>query len=862
MENTMNTATTVRNTQRVSILANLLATENLRVMYSATIPSAAFDLKTRTLLLPMWRVGQSVRDFLVGHEIAHAKYTPQTRWLEAAKEIGGTSEKQQRVAQDFINVVEDARIERLIKGEFPGLRKDFMEGYKILHDEMNIFKVKGRDLGTLRLIDRINLYYKIGIHCGVEIPFTAEERKYLDRITATRAGEIGFEDVVEIARELFKREKEEMKDQAGEDSKDQSKQKDQKKSEKNKGNPNGSDGEGEDQDEEEGTEGTGDADGEESEDGMDGEMDGEESEGNSKGMESDEEGIEAEGDSQGNDGSEGSDGEDIGESMEDDTDDGESAESQQLEASETMGAMTSAMANLVDANYDEEAIKINDIDPSKVVVEVADFIKLFDKVEFSPYANGMKGKIVTEVVDQQAQKAFNRVTEENKKAVDAMCKRFEVKRSAKNFAKQTSAKSGRISPRLLSKYKFAEDIFDRVTIKRDEKNHGIVILLDWSGSMGIMIGETVVQLTALLAFCRKCGIPAEVYFFTSNHVPSMNEKFEKENANLPMTKDFNGKMRKMTREECVGGMWGASGVKFDEVNERTAFTDHACNLPQGTTAKGGNAILQAFSLIKVYDQNMDTKKFAKSIGRLILLSQMVGGKTIEAEALVAPKCLSLGNTPLDESILAMRQIIVNFRKSTNTKVTFINLSDGEGTSVINKYDSVGRQADTGKKISRVLIDGKTGRRIDVDRDFNMNAHSSMIQLLKDATGVSVVGIYLNAKSNNRIDYTGVVQRALYSPKYTEGKYGGTNEAGRKFLADLTKQYDDDKFVALQYGAYDMYFVVEVADRDRAKREAADAERKNATLKNQKVAATRNFIAKMKQEQTNRMFINRLMDIVA
>ena len=859
MENTMNTATTVRNTQRVSILANLLATENLKVMYSATIPSAAFDLKTRTLLLPMWRVGQSVRDFLVGHEIAHAKYTPQTRWLEAAKEIGGTSEKQRAVAQDFINVVEDARIERLIKGEFPGLRKDFMEGYKILHDEMNIFKVKGRDLSTLRLIDRINLYYKIGIHCGVEIPFTAEERKILDRITATRAGEIGFEDVVEIARELFKREKEEMKDQAGEDSKDQSKQKDQKKSEKSKGNPNGSDGEGEDQDEDEGTEGTGDADGEESEDGMDGEMDGEESEGNSKGMESDEEGIEAEGDSQGND---GSDGEDIGESMKDDTDDGESAESQQLEASETMGAMTSAMANLVDANYDEEAIKINDIDPSKVVVEVADFIKLFDKVEFSPYAYGMKGKIVTEVVDQQAQKAFNRVTEENKKAVDAMCKRFEVKRSAKNFAKQTSAKSGRISPRLLSKYKFAEDIFDRVTIKRDEKNHGIVILLDWSGSMGIMIGETVVQLTALLTFCRKCGIPAEVYFFTSQHVPSMNEKFEKENPNLPMTKDFNGKMRKMTREEFVGVSWGTSGVKFDEINERTAFTDHACNLPQGTTAKGGNAILQAFSLIKVYDQNMDNKKFAKSIGRLILLSQMVGGKQIEAEALVAPKCLSLGNTPLDESILAMRQIIVDFRKSTNTKVTFINLSDGEGTSVINKYDSVGRQADTGKKISRVLIDGKTGRRIDVDRDFNMNAHSSMIQLLKDATGVSVVGIYLNAKSSNRLDYTSVVQRALYSPKYTEGKYGGMNEAGRKFLADLTKQYEDDKFAAIQYGAYDMYFVVEVADRERAKRDAEVAERKNATLKNQKVAATRNFIAKMKQEQTNRMFINRLMDIVA
>ena len=43
-------------------------------------------------------------------------------------------------AMGFLNVVEDARIERLIKDKYPGLRRDFVSGYRWLWDNMDLFQ--------------------------------------------------------------------------------------------------------------------------------------------------------------------------------------------------------------------------------------------------------------------------------------------------------------------------------------------------------------------------------------------------------------------------------------------------------------------------------------------------------------------------------------------------------------------------------------------------------------------------------------------------------------------------------------------------------------------------------------------------
>ena len=84
------------------------------------------------------------------------------------------------------------------------------------------------------------------------------------------------------------------------------------------------------------------------------------------------------------------------------------------------------------------------------------------------------------------------------------------------YARASSDKTGVIDPLKLHSYKYADDVFKRLTIIPDGKNHGLMLLLDWSGSMHDKILPTVEQLINLTMFCRKINVPYEVYAFTNN----------------------------------------------------------------------------------------------------------------------------------------------------------------------------------------------------------------------------------------------------------------------------------------------------------------------------------------------------------
>jgi hypothetical protein len=65
-------------------------------------------------------------------------------------------------------------------------------------------------------------------------------------------------------------------------------------------------------------------------------------------------------------------------------------------------------------------------------------------------------------------------------------------------------------------YKFSEDIFKKMTIIPDGKSHGLVMFIDWSGSMFDNLENTIKQLINLVMFCKKVNIPYDVYAFTSD----------------------------------------------------------------------------------------------------------------------------------------------------------------------------------------------------------------------------------------------------------------------------------------------------------------------------------------------------------
>ncbi len=173
-----------------SILAKLLASENITVSHQQ-VKTAYFDLKNRTMVLPIWKdMDGDLYDLLTGHEVGHALNTPEHGWHDQV----ATSSKKYK---DFLNVIEDARIEKLVKRKFPGLAKSFSRAYAGLY-ERDFFGIKKLgDLNKLNLIDRINLRFKLGAHVVVE--FNDFERDIVREVDNAET----WEQVVDIAQRVY-----------------------------------------------------------------------------------------------------------------------------------------------------------------------------------------------------------------------------------------------------------------------------------------------------------------------------------------------------------------------------------------------------------------------------------------------------------------------------------------------------------------------------------------------------------------------------------------------------------------------------------------------------------------------------------
>ena len=153
-------------------LAKLLATEDL-IIENRKVSTASFDVSRRVLTLPMWEKASGVvYDLLVGHEVGHALYTPEFNWTEDYPDI----------PPSFINVLEDVRIEKLMKLKYAGLSKTFYNGYSQLADQ-DFFELSQHDLEDMGLADRINIHYKIGNF--EDVSFDKDEQSFVDKAFKT-----------------------------------------------------------------------------------------------------------------------------------------------------------------------------------------------------------------------------------------------------------------------------------------------------------------------------------------------------------------------------------------------------------------------------------------------------------------------------------------------------------------------------------------------------------------------------------------------------------------------------------------------------------------------------------------------------
>ena len=111
-------------------------------------------------------------------------------------------------------------------------------------------------------------------------------------------------------------------------------------------------------------------------------------------------------------------------------------------------------------------------------------------------------------VDELASMVSWLVSEENSYTTSAV---FDL-----SGGRATTAKSGSLDVNKVYSYKYNEDIFARVTSLANSKNHGMMMFIDWSGSMSDKLTATIHQLMNLTMFCKKVQIPFEVYAFSNN----------------------------------------------------------------------------------------------------------------------------------------------------------------------------------------------------------------------------------------------------------------------------------------------------------------------------------------------------------
>ena len=557
-------------------LAKLLATEDL-IIENKQVETAMFNVETRVLTLPMWDAEENVYDMLVAHEVGHALFTP-------------NKDPRKGIPQTFINVTEDARIEKLMKRKYEGLPKTFYGGYNQLYKD-DFFDLAGVDIDNMNLADRINLHFKIGPFMGIQ--FDEEEQIIVD---ATANAET-FDDAQDAAEMLYNYCKQELAEQEAQQKKEEEEFEAMMKME-------GNNSEGDDMNE--------DVFESYNEDQLDNDTD-EEGEGNPKSGRPDL-------------GEDDTEYDDIKESVA-----GNEASGPPEQDSEPQVRTDTALAKAIKDLVNDEAqpneyielpqLNLNTIiNPNAAVhAYIEDYWRQFE-IDRKNYNEGYEYLLEDYA---RVEQAYQKYRKEAQKEVNYLVKEFECKKSAAAYARATTSRTGILDTSKLHTYKFNEDLFKKVSVVPDGKNHGLIFILDWSGSMSNVMMDTIKQLFNLVWFCKKVNIPFEVYAFTNSY-PNPN------------------------REEIVQ-------------KDLTLHMDGCFSLLNILTSK---------------TRAKDMNEQLKNIFRLAFAFQNRGAYYR------CPLGMSLSGTPLNEALVCLHSILPQFRKENGLqKVQCVVLTDGESQSI-------------------------------------------------------------------------------------------------------------------------------------------------------------------------------------
>ena len=691
--------------EQKSLLAKLMAAENITVEHKK-IPTAAFDVKNRVLYLPIlkWKPGSEVYDLFCAHEVGHALWTPEDGWHSSVSKKG-------KGYKSFLNVVEDARIEKKIKRKFAGARKSMIEGYKSLMNEdfFGLSKM-GVDPNDLGLIDRINLYTKAGTSYGIE--FSDEEKVWVNRVERTES----WEEVVKVCDELYDwcKENESETDNSYGDFSDEYEDSDENEE-------NESSEESEDNWENDLSDACDELDRiaddcEEDED--DSEEDGESNSGGEDSEDSDEDGSEKSKDE------ESSDEENEKEPSKNATSNG--FEGGVGDAFGDRENMSTGPRSLTDEEFRKREEELADMDESTTLPLYLTFPKINTNALVIDYKKTVEEcneyYAVQDGANEYGVKLLKKFKSTNDKMVSYMVKEFEMKKAADIHRRAYNSKKGTLDMNKVHAYKYSENLFQQITNLPEGKNHGMVMFIDWSGSMHNYMKETIEQLINLTMFCSKVQIPFEVYAFSDHY------------------RDWKD----------------AENDYYREQNRNSLYDETALGKKVANYKKNNIVVSNGFRLMNLFSSRMRNRELNNAYQNFLMIAEGFSERyhryySSDYRYFGMPNNFSLGGTPLNDTIVVAKSVIEEFRmKSRAQIVNAVFLTDGQSNQC-NEYLNSANEVERFNRYSVHIDDPVTRMRVfpeDVERS-NHKVTSLLLLALKRSLGINLLGFFLTSGSGRR-----------------------------------------------------------------------------------------------------------------
>jgi hypothetical protein len=445
---------------------------------------------------------------------------------------------------------------------------------------------------------------------------------------------------------------------------------------------------------------------------------------------------------------------------------------------------------------------------------------------------------------QKIRKDQDEYERNSKRSVDLLLKQFELRKAAQISKRASIAKTGVLDMTRIATYKFNEDLFRRNVRLPEGKNHGLVMYVDWSGSMGGTLMSVLEQCFVLVEFCRRAGIPFDVYAFTTRKFDTA-DGVEANQYATPTEEQ---------KQDCV---W----------NGRTRIGYAAVQ----TVENGMQAphVHPYFSLINLFSSRMRKSEIAE-----MMLFTRAFARRNDSYYFRFPNRWHLSGTALDESIVAAIQMVPQFRDQNRLDIVHtIWLTDGDTSCPYLDHHNG----------SATIIDPKTRAvysDIDIRKRMMTEYHTPtarstdiLLTAFRDITGSRAIGMFLcGSVPSVDVFFRDLINRQapvteqemLRINPHAKSRYYFKQDVLRKAVSvvkdSLTRKLREDNVLFADKGStgYDEFFIIRANTSIMEQEDVFDKVAAGAS----QAVVKRAFLKSFENKNKSRVLVNRFIEMIA